>query len=84
MAAPTPSAALRVSKEVSPIWHVDYKQRKIAAWSDFSGCSFSPEEDPIDQLLKLEADKVNTVKQVLQRKEFSQHSQHCSDETEEF
>lgn len=30
----------------------------------FPGSSVSPEEDPIDQLLKLEAHKVNTVKQV--------------------
>uniref|UniRef100_H2UZP7 Parvin, gamma n=1 Tax=Takifugu rubripes TaxID=31033 RepID=H2UZP7_TAKRU len=31
----------------------------------FPGCSVSPEEDPIDQLLKLEAHKVNTVKQAI-------------------
>lgn len=62
--AATPLAAFRVSKEASPIWHVDYQQCKIAAWSDYSRYLFSPEEDPIDQLLKLEAHKVNTVKQV--------------------
>lgn len=35
--APTLSAALGVSKEVSLIWHVDSKQHHSAAWSDFSG-----------------------------------------------
>lgn len=71
MKAQTPSAVLKVSKgwsEVEPIRHLECHRSSITAYNDFNTLfwlSGHPgEEDPIEQLLKLEAHKVNTVKQV--------------------